>query len=64
MEKEIIKIKPGESLELDIGGKILQIEQETEVKSLQTEHTKSALGVFLDKMEKALPDLKGEPGTP
>lgn len=63
MEKEILTIKSGESIELEIGGKTIEIQSE-EQKSMQTpsEHTMSAIGGFLQKMEGIMPELKGEKG--
>lgn len=61
MEKEIVKLKKGESLQIEVGGKTIQIEQENSPE--QTDHTTKALGSFMTKIAEILPELKGEQGA-
>lgn len=61
MEKEIIKLKSGEKLAIEIEGKIIEIEQEEKAPE-HTDHTSKALGVFMQKVADTLPELKGEQG--
>lgn len=62
MDKETLNIKAGESVELTIQGKTIEIIAEKETPVEPTEHIKSALGGFLSSIEKGLPELKGEKG--
>jgi hypothetical protein len=63
MEKEILTIKSWESIEIEVEGKTIEIQSE-EQKSMPTpsEHTMSAIGWFLQKMETIMPELKWEKG--
>lgn len=63
MEKEVLKIKSGESVELDIWGKKIEIHAEETKDTEPSDHMKDAFSVFSKKMAEILPALKGEKGT-
>ena len=60
MDKELIKLKRGETLQIEVEGKTIEIQQESTPE--QTDHTAKALGGFMAKIAEILPELKGEKG--
>lgn len=60
MDKELIKLKRGETLQIEVEGKTIEIQQESTPE--QTDHTSKALGGFMEKVAAILPELKGEKG--
>jgi len=60
MDKELIKLKRGETLQIEVEGKTIEIQQDSTPE--QTDHTSKALGGFMEKVASILPELKGEKG--
>lgn len=60
MTREILTLKQGESVELDIEGKIIEVQAEQ--KAPMNEHIAGALVSFSEKLVTLMPELKGEKG--
>lgn len=60
MDKEIVKIKRGQSVQIEVEDKIIEVQSEDTKPADQTDHTSKALGTFMEKVAGLLPELKGE----
>lgn len=65
MPHETLTLKSWESIELEIWGKTIEIQTEKEIpdiSSTPSDHTIKALSSFFAKIEKIMPELRGEKG--